>query len=378
MQIVGIHAETVTNITSTDFPGHHPGEDAAWSLQKFKKVRTYNIVVKSNSSQFQGLGVNFHQNKPLESTFSLTGIDASIANAFRRILLAEVPTLAIEKVFVYNNTSVIADEVLAHRLGLIPLKGSPSGMRWLKWFYEPGEGDSFEKMEHTDYNTVKIGLNVRCEAREGVDLRTETDPNKKYINSNVYAKDMQWTPLGQQEYQFKDGPIEPANADMLIAKLRPGQEINVQLFAHKGIGMDHAKFSPVATATYRLLPTITIKEPITGPDARKFQACFPEGVIDLERVTPKDAASGIKGYAGKEGDEKAVVKNTFNDTVSRECLRHDEFKDKVKLGRVQDHFIFNIESTGQFPSDALFLDSVAILKYKGLRLLRALDDLEKN
>lgn len=331
------------------------------------------------SNSYRDLKLHFHQNQPLESTFSLTGIDASLANAFRRILLAEVPTLAIEKVYVHNNTSVIADEVLAHRLGLIPLKGSPSGMRWLKWYYEskPGE-NSLPEMEHTDYNTIVIDLHVRCEAREGVDLRTETDPNKKYVNSNVYAKHMKWKPLGQQQIQFEDGPIEPVNPDILIAKLRPGQEINVQLHAHKGNGMDHAKFSPVATATYRLLPTITIKEPITGPDAKKFQACFPEGVIDIERVTPTDAASGIRGYAGKEGDEKAVVKDTFRDTVSRECLRHDEFKNKVKLGRVQDHFIFNIESTGQFPSDALFLDSVALLKYKGLRLLRALDDLEKN
>jgi DNA-directed RNA polymerases I and III subunit RPAC1 len=251
-------------------------------------------------------------------------------------------------------------------------------MRWMKWYHEPKEGDSFPKMEHTDYNTVVLKLHVRCEGREGVDLRTETDSNKKYIDHNVYARHITWGPLGQQEIRFKDGGVEPVNPDILIAKLRPGQEIEVELHAHKGNGADHAKFSPVATATYRLLPTITIKEPITGPDARKFKDCFPPGVIDLERVTPADAASGIKGYAGKEGDEKAVVKDTFRDTVSRECLRHDEFKDKVKLGRVQDHFIFNIESTGQFPSDALFLDSVVLLKYKGLRLLRALDELERS
>ena len=57
--------------------------------------------------------------------FDMIGIDASIANSFRRILLSEVPTMAIEKVHVFNNTSVIQDEVLAHRLGLIPLKANP-------------------------------------------------------------------------------------------------------------------------------------------------------------------------------------------------------------------------------------------------------------
>ena len=55
----------------------------------------------------------------------MVGVDAAIANALRRILLAEVPSMAIEKVFINNNTSIIQDEVLAHRLGLIPIKADP-------------------------------------------------------------------------------------------------------------------------------------------------------------------------------------------------------------------------------------------------------------
>jgi DNA-directed RNA polymerase I and III subunit RPAC1 len=62
--------------------------------------------------------------------FDMIGIDASIANAFRRILLAEIPTMAIEKVYINNNTSVIQDEVLAHRLGLIPLKADPTKFKF--------------------------------------------------------------------------------------------------------------------------------------------------------------------------------------------------------------------------------------------------------
>jgi DNA-directed RNA polymerases I and III subunit RPAC1 len=62
--------------------------------------------------------------------FDLVGVDASIANAFRRILIAEVPTMAIETVYVFQNTSVIQDEVLSHRLGLIPIKADPAKFGW--------------------------------------------------------------------------------------------------------------------------------------------------------------------------------------------------------------------------------------------------------
>lgn len=140
--------------------------------------------------------------------------------------------------------------------------------------------------------------------------------------------------------------------------------------AQLGIGADHAKFSPVATASYRLLPVIDIKRPILGDDAVKFQACFPKGVIDIEAVTSEEADKKGSGYEGKQGEQKAVVKHAIRDTVTRECLRHEEFKDKVKLGRKRDHFIFSIESTGQFDSDELFIDSIKLLKRKCLRIQR--------
>ncbi|CAM9322530.1 unnamed protein product [Ectocarpus sp. 12 AP-2014] len=60
-----------------------------------------------------------------ELVFDLVGVDASIANALRRILLAEVATVAIEHVYMFMNSSIIHDEILAHRLGLIPIMANP-------------------------------------------------------------------------------------------------------------------------------------------------------------------------------------------------------------------------------------------------------------
>ena len=220
-------------------------------------------------------------------------------------------------------------------------------------------------------------LKKECTWKEGArKIKGETDPNKLYDGSNVYAKDIVWEPVGRQDRFFPapDGVVRPVNPEVLIAKMRPGQAIDVEMHCVKGIGHDHAKFSPVATASYRLLPTINIVKPIVGADAKKFARCFPKGVIGLEDVTEDESRIERSGYEGQAGEKKAVVKNTFKDTVSRECLRHDEFEGKVKLGRIRDHFIFSIESTGQYESDLLFLESVKVLKAKCQRMERGLAD----
>jgi len=96
----------------------------------------------------------------MESSFSLIGIDAAVANAFRRIMIAEIPSLAIETVFVNNNTSIIQDEVLSARLGLVPFKGSKQGLlEFLKWNDSEGE-----ERNDVDHNTVL--LNSRSNVRE--------------------------------------------------------------------------------------------------------------------------------------------------------------------------------------------------------------------
>ncbi|CAL3963964.1 unnamed protein product [Diplocarpon coronariae] len=360
-RIVGVNAETVTDVTSTDFPGHYPGEDHSWDVRKFMK-------------NFQ---VNFHHNEPTDSSFSLVGIDASVANAFRRIMIAEIPSLAIESVFVNNNTSIIQDEVLAARLGLIPFKGGRDGLlEYLKWFKNPEEGSSEEELGKFDYNTILLVLKIEC-TRNPNAPKGETDPLVLYNNAHVYARDIKFVPFGNQQKWFSGAnAIVATNPDILVAKLRPGQCIDVEMHAIKGVGSDHAKYSPVATASYRLLPTISILKPILGKDAEKFKACFPEGVIGLEVVTKKEAAQKGSGYEGHEGEMKAIVLDTMKDTVSRECLRHEEFEGKVKLGRIRDHFLFSIESLGQWESDELFLESIKVLKLKCENMRKSLNSMD--
>jgi DNA-directed RNA polymerase I and III subunit RPAC1 len=124
----------------------------------------------------------------------------------------------------------------------------------------------------------------------------------------VTSADLKWTPIGRQPEMFRTDDIRPVHDDILIAKLRPGQEINLKAICVKGIGQDHAKFSPVCTASYRLLPEIVLTEPVLGDRAERLATCFSPGVIVVDEM---------------DGVKQAKVANPRLDTCSREVLRHE-------------------------------------------------------
>uniref|UniRef100_A0A3Q2VVP5 DNA-directed RNA polymerases I and III subunit RPAC1 n=1 Tax=Haplochromis burtoni TaxID=8153 RepID=A0A3Q2VVP5_HAPBU len=301
----------VTNVHTTDFPGNYPGYDDTWNVEKFQKVKCC------------------HCGGPV--------------NAGR----TNVPTMATEKVFIYSNTSIVQDEVLAHRLGLIPIKADP------RLFEYRNTG----KEEGSEIDTIQLQLKIKC-SRNPRASKDSSDPRELYLNHMVYSKDIKWVPIGNQADVFADCCIGPVHDDILIAQLRPGQELDIVMHCVKGIGKDHAKFSPVATASYRLLPEITLLEVVEGEKAERLKQCFSRGVIDLEDIN---------------GTKVAKVVNSRLDTCSREVLRHSDLKNVVKLGRVRDHFIFTVESTGILPPDVLVTEAIKVLVAKCQRFLNELD-----
>ncbi|KAF8629015.1 hypothetical protein AX17_005871 [Amanita inopinata Kibby_2008] len=328
-RLVGVHAERVSDVSSSDFPGHYSGEDHSWNLKKFTK----NLKVK----------VQRLSNRSIE--FDLVGVDASIANAFRRIMIAEVPTVCIEHVYSWKNNSVIVDEVLAQRLGLIPLNVDPALVSMKE----------NENEQATDRNTLVFELKLLCERNPNAP-KGSTNPSDLYLNHELLSSHFVWKPAGEQVDVFSHNPPAPTNPNIVLAKLRPGQEVDMELHALKGVGKDHAKFSPVATASWRLLPHIVIKKPIPPHLADKFQACFSPGVINVDPNTKEVSV-----------DEENVRK----DSVSREVLRHPEFAGSVQLSRVRDFFLFNVESEGPYAPERIPVEAIAVMRDKIARIKKA-------
>lgn len=185
----------------------------------------------------------------------ITGIDAPLANALRRILIAEIPTIAFDKAIIYQNTTIIHDEVMAHRLGLIPVNIDSDLL------IEKRSQDDFD-----EHNSVKFKLHVKCVRKEAYknhkyEQIIDLAPEEYLENSTIYASDIKWQPLGNQEARFETPP-SMLHEKIIVAKLRENQEFEVELFCSKGQGNQHTKWSPVSTAFYKLKPKIVFREPI--------------------------------------------------------------------------------------------------------------------
>jgi DNA-directed RNA polymerase I and III subunit RPAC1 len=95
------------------------------------------------------------------------------------------------------------------------------------------------------------------------------------------------------------------------------------LICVKGIGKTHAKWSPVSTAYYRLLPSIEIKSDVYNDAAVAIKNICPTGVFDIE---------DLGEY------KKLVVKNPRNCTTCRECIRSPELQEVIELAKINDHY----------------------------------------
>jgi DNA-directed RNA polymerase subunit D len=190
----------------------------------------------------------------------LKGIPLQYANALRRVCLNGVPVFAIDTVDIIENSSVLADEGLAHRLGLIPIKTD------LSRFNEPSKCDC-----HSETGCSNCKVMLVLDSGDSDTTRT--------VLSN--------------ELSSEDDSIKPISDKIPIVQLAPGQRIKIECYARLGRGTDHAKWNSSNISTL----TDTDKEGESTLTVESTGALKPEQII----------LSGIDEVNNKLGEFKEMI-----------------------------------------------------------------------
>lgn len=190
----------------------------------------------------------------------LKGVPLQYANALRRICLNGVPVFAIDTVDIIENSSVLPDEGLAHRLGLIPLKTD------LARFNEPSK---CECQSETGCSNCKVMLVL--------------DSGNSDVTRSVSSN----------ELSSEDDSVKPTSDKIPIVQLAPGQRIKVECYARLGRGTEHAKWN---SATVSML-TETNKEDERILTVESTGALNPEQII----------ISGVDEVSDRLGEFKEMI-----------------------------------------------------------------------
>ncbi|MDI6888273.1 MAG: DNA-directed RNA polymerase subunit D [Methanocellales archaeon] len=242
--------------------------------------------------------------------FVLSGVSSAFANALRRSMMAEVPSLAIDDVNIYENTSVLYDEVLALRLGLIPLR--------------------------TDLDLYVLRSECKCEdgcPRCQVSLTLSVEGPK-----TVYSGDL----------QSSDPKVVPTETDIPIVKLKKDQKLVLEAIARLGKGKDHAKWQPAVACGYKNLPKIVI----SGCD--RCGACVdvcPKNILKL--------------------NETVVVKDEIKCSLCHLCEKACE-SGAIKISADPASFVFSVEADGSMPCMEMVLRAADEIKKKAKALTKSL------
>ena len=143
------------------------------------------------------------QKKDNELVFSIEGINSTIANTIRRAIIAEVPVLAVDEVEFVKNQSPLYDEILAHRIGLIPIK--------------------------TDLKAYSLREEASGKATTELKFTLKAKGPK-----TIYSGDL----------KSKDPECVPVYNNIPLAILLKDKELTFEATAVLGRGKEHMKFSP--------------------------------------------------------------------------------------------------------------------------------------
>ena len=244
----------------------------------------------------------------------IEGVDSAFMNSLRRIIVAEVPAMAIDEVVVIENSSMLHDEILAHRLGFVPLR--------------------------TDLDSYNLPENCPCKSELGCNLcRASLTLNVEATNGGrtVYSGDL-----------VSENPnITPVSTRIPIVKLAPDQHLKLENYARLGKGEKHAKWQPVSKCTYRHFPKVKISEKECDSCGKCVDAC-PKRVLSIS-----------------EGGKRPDLRNVIDCTMCRDCVGAcPKNPPAIEVSSNKDVFVMDIESTGALPFDRIVTEAIKILDGK--------------
>ncbi|MBN1502556.1 DNA-directed RNA polymerase subunit D [Candidatus Woesearchaeota archaeon] len=245
-------------------------------------------------------------------SFALNDSSPAYSNALRRIMLNEVPVLAVEDVEFRRNSSSLYDEMIAHRLGLIPLT--------------------------TDQKSYEFKNKCKCKG-EGCAKCTLKFTLKEKGPKTVYASSL----------KSADPKVKPVHPKTIIVKLLKDQEIELEATAVLGKGEEHVKWSP-CHVYYKSMPEIKIQE-------NKIK-------------DPKTVAESCPAKVFEVKNNKLQVKNIFNCHMCNACVEVSD--SSVQVLPSKKDYIFYIESWGQLSPREIVIAGTEILDQKLMELEKAL------
>lgn len=288
--------------------------------------------------------------------FELNNVGTAFANALRRVMIAEVPTMAFDDLYIRQNTSPLQDEFIAHRIGLIPLRSEAADQLLFRSECNCAEG--------CPRCRVRYVINIRCEAESRLVTTDDLVYSPEYSPENGDGADFGPYLDAASRVTPVKLPAVPGGqtVPITIAKLGRGQILQIICYATKGVGREHAKWSPCCCSAYRMQPVISIERSFFKSKSPKwledFVGCCPNNVFRLN-----------------QSENTIEVENALNCTFCRQCqeaLENDGDKESernIHISQVQDKYLFTVESTGALPPGTIVLRAWRILIEKLDRLV---------
>ena len=306
--------------------------------------------------------------QPHEIKFILSDTDTSVANTLRRIMIAEVPTLAIDLVEFHSNSTVLNDEYIAHRLGLIPIRYTrpdavDKGCDCQDAFLPHRECVCYE---HCLRCSVEFELDIAYTVTGEEDVLAPLTVTSRDLHSNNEL-------VAAAHFLSEEEQEEAQDEGVAIVKMGPGQKLKLKAIARLGISKEHAKWCPVAVATYRFWPEIDINEEqmatLSMEQKQELVDACSDRILELDPVTGRIQAAENAWDTVTYTEDLMYAQNALK--------RRPEDDDFVTVKPSTDRFIFSVESTGAMDAEEILLAALKVLKKKLNDLARELETIKE-